>query len=139
MGAVNAGATPGKILTGLAAFWVQSSWQHAWLAMAAVSFGVHRRSVAAVPCSVAGSFGDRGFSISVGVAWRGIAAGQTHIIALPHKIPVAWVYLTGWVQRDGTVEFREDVYKHDDSLDRNSLAQAVNDGGFRRAGHGAQP
>jgi len=40
MGAVNAGATPGKILTGLAAFWVQSSWQHAWQAMAAVSFGV---------------------------------------------------------------------------------------------------
>src|SRR5271154_1672448 len=40
MGAVNAGATPGKILTGLAAFWVQSSWQHAWLAMAAVSLGV---------------------------------------------------------------------------------------------------
>src|SRR5258706_1008127 len=40
MGAVNAGATPGKILTGLAAFWVQSSWQHAWLAMAALSFGV---------------------------------------------------------------------------------------------------
>ncbi len=29
----------GKILTGLAAFWIQS-WQHAWLAMAAVSFGV---------------------------------------------------------------------------------------------------
>jgi predicted MFS family arabinose efflux permease len=40
MGAVNAGATPGKILTGLAAFWFQSSWQHAWQAMAAVSFGV---------------------------------------------------------------------------------------------------
>ena len=40
LGAVNAGATPGKILTGLAAFWVQSSWQHAWLAMAAVSFAV---------------------------------------------------------------------------------------------------
>ncbi len=39
MGAVNAGATPGKILTGLAAFWIQS-WQHAWLALAAVSFGV---------------------------------------------------------------------------------------------------
>jgi predicted MFS family arabinose efflux permease len=40
MGAVNAGATPGKILTGLAAFWFQSAWQHAWLAMAAVSFGI---------------------------------------------------------------------------------------------------
>src|SRR5580692_5517418 len=60
----------------------------------------------------------------------GIAAGQTHIINLPHKIPVAWVYLTGWVSRDGTVEFRDDVYKHDESLDRNALAQAVNDGGF---------
>ena len=32
--------------------------------------------------------------------------------------------------RDGTVEFRDDVYKHDKSLDRNALAQAVNDGGF---------
>ena len=40
MGAINAGATPGKILTGLAAFWFQSSWQRAWLAMAAVGFGV---------------------------------------------------------------------------------------------------
>ncbi len=60
----------------------------------------------------------------------GIDAGQTHIINLPHKIPVAWVYLTGWVTRDGTVQFREDVYKHDDTLDRTALAQAVNDGGF---------
>ena len=38
----------------------------------------------------------------------GIAAGQTKVINLPHKIPVAWVYLTGWVTRDGTVEFRDD-------------------------------
>lgn len=40
MGAVNAGATPGKILSGLAAFWIQPSWQRAWLALAAVSLGV---------------------------------------------------------------------------------------------------
>jgi L,D-transpeptidase YcbB len=60
----------------------------------------------------------------------GIAAGQTHVINLPHKIPVAWVYLTGWVTRDGTVEFRDDVYKHDEALDRDALAQAVNAGGF---------
>jgi murein L,D-transpeptidase YcbB/YkuD len=58
-----------------------------------------------------------------------IATGQTKIINLPHKIPVAWVYLTGWVTRDGTVEFREDVYKHDESLDRNALADAAA-GGF---------
>ena len=60
----------------------------------------------------------------------GIDGGQTKIINLPHKMPVAWVYLTGWVTRDGTVQFREDVYRHDDSLDRGALAQAVNDGGF---------
>jgi L,D-transpeptidase YcbB len=59
----------------------------------------------------------------------GIAAGQTKIINLPHKIPVAWVYLTGWVTRDGTVEFRDDVYKHDDRLDRSALDDAAA-GGF---------
>ena len=58
-----------------------------------------------------------------------IAAGQTRIINLPHKIPVAWVYLTGWVTRNGTVEFRDDVYKHDESLDRAGLAD-VAAGGF---------
>ena len=60
----------------------------------------------------------------------GIAAGQTKIINLPHKIPVAWVYLTGWVTRDGTVEFRDDVYKHDEALDRSGLDAAVRAGGF---------
>jgi L,D-transpeptidase YcbB len=59
----------------------------------------------------------------------GIATSQTKIINLPHKIPVAWVYLTGWVRRDGTVEFREDVYKHDDQLDRAALDDAAA-GGF---------
>ena len=60
----------------------------------------------------------------------GIAAGQTKIINLPRKIPVAWVYLTGWVTRDGTVQFRDDVYKHDEALDRDALAQATGSGGF---------
>jgi murein L,D-transpeptidase YcbB/YkuD len=60
----------------------------------------------------------------------GIDAGQTKIVNLPHKMPVAWVYLTGWVTRDGTVEFRDDVYKHDEALDRDALAQATGAGGF---------
>jgi murein L,D-transpeptidase YcbB/YkuD len=60
----------------------------------------------------------------------GIDAGQTRIINLPHKIPVAWVYLTGWVTRDGTIEFRDDVYRHDETLDRDALASAVSAGGF---------
>jgi L,D-transpeptidase YcbB len=63
----------------------------------------------------------------------GIAAGVSKVINLPRKIPVAWVYLTGWVSRDGTVEFRDDVYKHDESLDRAGLDQAINSGGFVQA------
>jgi len=59
----------------------------------------------------------------------GIATGQTKIINLQHRIPVAWVYLTGWVTRDGTVEFRDDVYKHDEQLDRAALDDAAA-GGF---------
>lgn len=60
----------------------------------------------------------------------GIAAGATKIVNLPRKMPVAWVYLTGWVTRDGTVEFRDDVYKHDEALDRAGLDVAVRAGGF---------
>jgi murein L,D-transpeptidase YcbB/YkuD len=59
----------------------------------------------------------------------GIAAGGLKVVNLPHRMPVAWVYLTGWVTRDGTVQFRDDVYKHDESLDRNALADAAA-GGF---------
>ena len=59
----------------------------------------------------------------------GIASGETKIVNLPHKIPVAWVYLTGWARSDGTVEFRDDVYKHDEQLDRAGLADAAA-GGF---------
>jgi L,D-transpeptidase YcbB len=59
-----------------------------------------------------------------------IAGGETKIVNLPHKMPVAWVYLTGWVTRDGTVQFRDDVYKHDDALDRTALNDTVTAGGF---------
>ena len=59
----------------------------------------------------------------------GIAAGHLKVINLPHRIPVAWVYVTDWVTRDGTVNFREDFYKHDDTLDRDALAD-VAAGGF---------
>ena len=33
----------------------------------------------------------------------GIATGFLKVINLPQKMPVAWVYFTGWVTRDGTV------------------------------------
>jgi len=60
----------------------------------------------------------------------GIAAGVLKVVNLPHKMPVAWVYLTGWVTRDGTINFREDVYKHDEGLDRDKLDESVRAGGF---------
>ena len=60
----------------------------------------------------------------------GIAAGGLKVINLPHKMPVAWVYLTGWVTRDGTIQFRDDVYKHDEELDREKLDETVRAGGF---------
>jgi murein L,D-transpeptidase YcbB/YkuD len=44
----------------------------------------------------------------------GIEKGQRTDIKLTHKVPVAWTYLTGWVTRDGTVHFRDDVYGLDE-------------------------
>jgi murein L,D-transpeptidase YcbB/YkuD len=58
----------------------------------------------------------------------GIATGERKVINLPHKMPVAWVYLTGWMTRDGIVEFREDVYAHDETLDRAAMDKAALDG-----------
>jgi L,D-transpeptidase YcbB len=43
----------------------------------------------------------------------GIAAGQRTDIRLTHAVPVAWIYLTAWGMRDGTVQFRNDIYNHD--------------------------
>ena len=59
----------------------------------------------------------------------GIATGVLKVINLPRRMPVAWVYLTGWMTRDGTINFRDDVYKHDEELDREALGDAAA-GGF---------
>jgi L,D-transpeptidase YcbB len=45
-----------------------------------------------------------------------IASGQHQEIALPKKVPVAWIYLTAWMTRDQTVQFRNDVYNQDEQL-----------------------
>jgi len=60
----------------------------------------------------------------------GIATGERKVINLPRKMPVAWVYLTAWMTRDGTIEFREDIYAHDEALDRAALDEAARAGGF---------
>jgi murein L,D-transpeptidase YcbB/YkuD len=45
-----------------------------------------------------------------------IATGQRQDVALPKKVPVAWIYLTAWMTRDQTVQFRKDIYAQDEQL-----------------------
>jgi murein L,D-transpeptidase YcbB/YkuD len=65
----------------------------------------------------------------------GIARGERTDIRLTRKLPVAWVYLTGWATRDGLIHFRDDVYGHDDKPAlvadaRPRVASAARAGGF---------
>jgi L,D-transpeptidase YcbB len=43
----------------------------------------------------------------------GLAGGRTITIPLRRPLPVHILYKTAWVDRDGTLEFRPDVYRHD--------------------------
>jgi hypothetical protein len=52
----------------------------------------------------------------------GIAKGQKIDIRVARKIPVAWIYLTGWVTRDGGIHFRDDVYGLDEKGARPMVA-----------------
>lgn len=42
-----------------------------------------------------------------------IATGKTRAVRLDQPVPVIWIYMTGWASADGTVNFRNDVYKLD--------------------------
>jgi len=69
----------------------------------------------------------------------GIAAGVLKVVNLPKRMPVAWIYVTGWMTRDGTVQFRDDVYKHDETLDRAGLADAAAGGFVAPVAHETNP
>jgi murein L,D-transpeptidase YcbB/YkuD len=45
-----------------------------------------------------------------------IATGGRLDVTLPKKVPVAWIYLTGWMTKDQTVQFRNDIYDQDEQL-----------------------
>jgi murein L,D-transpeptidase YcbB/YkuD len=45
-----------------------------------------------------------------------IATGERLDIPLPKKVPVAWIYLTAWMTKDQTVQFRNDIYDQDEQL-----------------------
>jgi murein L,D-transpeptidase YcbB/YkuD len=54
-----------------------------------------------------------------------IATGERKTINLAHKVPVAWVYFTGWVTRDEVVHFRNDIYNSDEPPARAQIARAA--------------
>jgi L,D-transpeptidase YcbB len=45
-----------------------------------------------------------------------IATGERHDVRVTKKIPVAWIYLTAWMTKDQTVQFRNDIYAQDEQL-----------------------
>src|SRR5689334_8614673 len=45
-----------------------------------------------------------------------IASSQHLDVPLSKKVPVAWIYLTAWMNKDQTVHFRNDVYAQDEQL-----------------------
>ena len=55
-----------------------------------------------------------------------VKTGEHEDIKLTKAVPVAWVYLTGWSNGDGAVQFRDDVYGID-SVGANVQAQADQD------------
>ncbi len=45
-----------------------------------------------------------------------IITGQRQDIRMLKKVPVAWIYLTAWMTKDRTIQFRNDVYDQDQQL-----------------------
>ncbi|HEX2223573.1 MAG TPA: L,D-transpeptidase family protein [Thermoanaerobaculia bacterium] len=45
-----------------------------------------------------------------------LASGERKTVKLPKPLPVHLVYWTAWVEPNGTVQFRKDVYGHDTAL-----------------------
>lgn len=49
---------------------------------------------------------------------KAIASGQTQTIKLGEKIPIHIIYVTSWVDEDGVLQFRKDVYGFDRTADK---------------------
>lgn len=47
-----------------------------------------------------------------------VAAGEETWVILKQEIPVYLVYFTAWVDEDGTIHFRDDIYGHDQALEK---------------------
>jgi len=56
-----------------------------------------------------------------------IASGQQRIVTLATPLPVHITYLTAWVNKDGSLHFRDDVYGRDAILAEALLGRNVTD------------
>jgi murein L,D-transpeptidase YcbB/YkuD len=45
-----------------------------------------------------------------------LATGEQKTVQLKKPLPVHILYWTAWVEKDGTVQFRKDIYGHDAAL-----------------------
>jgi murein L,D-transpeptidase YcbB/YkuD len=70
-----------------------------------------------------------------------VATGETHRVSLPRNIPVYLIYITAFVDPDGAMEFRDDVYGRDARLDAAMTARDTAEelGGPGRAPAAATP
>jgi murein L,D-transpeptidase YcbB/YkuD len=57
-----------------------------------------------------------------------IATGERMIVPLEEPLPVHLEYLTAWVNKDGTVHFRNDVYGRDGRLSEALLGTRAHGG-----------
>jgi len=53
-----------------------------------------------------------------------IESGKNHRVNVPEPVPVYILYWTAWVDSDGTVEFRDDVYGYDEELQQELTLEA---------------
>lgn len=47
---------------------------------------------------------------------REIAGGKTRSVAIPAPIPIHIVYMTAWVDHEGIIQFRQDIYNRDQAM-----------------------
>lgn len=51
--------------------------------------------------------------------------GKETMVMLEKSVPVLIAYLTAWVDESNTLQFREDIYKHDERLERELFGRSV--------------
>ncbi|HEY1114111.1 MAG TPA: L,D-transpeptidase family protein, partial [Chitinophagaceae bacterium] len=52
-------------------------------------------------------------------------SGKEQVVKLNNPVPVAITYYTAWVDRDGKMNFRNDVYQHDDRTAKMMFTNAA--------------